>query len=565
MYKGQYEVSKSLLGKSLDQLQDLADSHDKAYALINVALTYDDLRPHLSDPKGSLFILALESLNQASVIAESIDDLRAMSYARGYIGYLYEKGGRYQEALELTREATFAAQQAGSAESLYRWQWQVGRILKATGEIDEAICAYRRAVDTLQSVRQEMSVAYGKKESSFRATIGPLYFELVDLLLQRAALERESKDYEPLLIEAREKVELLKAAELEDYFQDECVVAAQARVTSLDVVSQTAVVIYPIILRDRMELLVSLPKGLKRFSIPVSADDLTREVRQFRRKLEKRTSREYIPHAQQLYNWLIRPVEPELEQLEIRTVVFVPDGPLRTIPMAALHDGEQYFIEKFALAITPGLNLTDPQPVNRKNIRILSVGITESSQGFPPLPYVIEELDAIQGIYGGTMLLNQEFLLSKIEKALLNEPFNIVHIASHAEFDSDIDKTFLLTFDAKLTLERLDQCIGFFRFREDPLELLTLSACETAAGDDRAALGLAGIAVKAGARSAFATLWHINDQASSLLVAEFYRQLRDPSVSRATALQHAQLKLIDNPLYEHPGYWSPFILINNWL
>lgn len=563
--KGEYEASKALLDRSLEQLRGLPNSHEKAYILINVGLAYNDLRPHLPDPKDRLSILALKTLDEAAMVAEAINDLRAISYAQGYIGYFYEKEGRYHEALESTRKARFAAQLTNSPESLYRWEWQVGRLLNATGRIDEAISAYRRAVDTLQSVRQEVPVTYGSKQSSFRHTIGPLYFELVDLLLQRAASMKERKDYEPYLIEAREKVELLKAAELQDYFQDECVVAAQARVTNLDVVSQTAIVIYPIILPDRTDLLVSLPKGLKRFSIPVGADDLTREVRQFRRRLEKRTSREYISHAQHLYDWLIRPLEADLAQSQVDTLVFVPDGPLRTIPMAALHDGKQYLIEKFSLAITPGLNLTDPRPIDREDIKILAVGVTEASQGFPPLPYVIEELDAIKSLYGGKMLVNQEFLLSKMEEALLNEPFNIVHIASHAEFHSDIDKTFLLTFDTKLTLERLDQCVGFFRFREDPLELLTLSACETAAGDDRAALGLAGVAVKAGARSAFATLWYINDQASSLLVAEFYRQLRDPSVSRAVALQRAQLQLINDPRYEHPGYWSPFILINNWL
>ena len=107
--------------------------------------------------------------------------------------------------------------------------------------------------------------------------------------------------------------------------------------------------------------------------------------------------------------------------------------------------------------------------------------------------------------------------------------------------------------------------VGVFRFRDDPLELLTLSACDTAAGDDRAALGLAGMAIKAGARSALATLWNINDEASVDLVLDFYREIKDSSVSRAAALQHAQLKLLDNPRYEHPGFWSAFLMINNWL
>jgi CHAT domain-containing protein len=141
----------------------------------------------------------------------------------------------------------------------------------------------------------------------------------------------------------------------------------------------------------------------------------------------------------------------------------------------------------------------------------------------------------------------------------------MVHIASHGEFAGDVDQTFLLAFDGRLTIDRLDETIGLLRFRKDPLDLLTLSACETAAGDDRAALGLAGIAVRAGARSALATLWHVNDEASSSLVAEFYRRLRDPSVSRSAALQQAQVKLIQERRYQHPGYWAPFLLINNWL
>ena len=103
------------------------------------------------------------------------------------------------------------------------------------------------------------------------------------------------------------------------------------------------------------------------------------------------------------------------------------------------------------------------------------------------------------------------------------------------------------------------------RFRDEPVELLTLSACETAVGDDLAALGLAGIAVKAGARSALATLWFINDQASAVLVSEFYAQLQDPSLSKVKALQQAQLRLVQDRRYEHPIYWSPFLLIGNWL
>ena len=354
-------------------------------------------------------------------------------------------------------------------------------------------------------------------------------------------------------------------AELQDYFQDDCVDAARSKVTQLNIVSQTAIVVYPILLPDRMELLVSLPVGLGTFYRAGGSATLTQEVRVFRRKLEKRTTREFLPHAQQLYDWLVRPFEPALASLSLETLVFVPDGPLRTIPMAALHDGQQFLINKYALAITPSLNLTDPRPLQRGKARTLALGLTEGVQGFPPLPNVSAELEAIQKLQTSDVLLNQEFLVSRVEKGLQSQQPTIVHVASHGQFESDVRKTFILTFDDKLTMDRLDQFIGFFRFRDEPLELLTLSACQTAAGDDRAALGLAGVAIKAGARSALATLWYINDQASSELVAEFYRQLQDPVVSRALALQRAQLKLLNDPRYRHPGYWSPFLLINNWL
>jgi CHAT domain-containing protein len=196
---------------------------------------------------------------------------------------------------------------------------------------------------------------------------------------------------------------------------------------------------------------------------------------------------------------------------------------------------------------------------------MLALGLTEAVQGFSALPYVASEMETLQRLYSAEVLLNQRFLLPSVDKELQEKPFNIVHIASHGQFDSDVAKTFVLTFDGKLTMDHLERAVGQLRFREDALELLTLSACQTAAGDDRAALGLAGVAIKAGARSALATLWSINDEASAELVTEFYRQFQDPAVSRAKALQQAQLKLLSNLRFEHPGYWAPFLLLNNWL
>ena len=156
-------------------------------------------------------------------------------------------------------------------------------------------------------------------------------------------------------------MEQLKAAELQDYFKDDCVSALQQKIQTLEAIDHKTAAIYPILLADRTEILLSLPNEIKRFTIATNWENVTNEVRQFRRKLENRTTREYLPHAQQLYQWLIAPLQTTLNAHKIDTLIMVPDESLRTIPMAALHDGNVFLIEKYAIANTPSLNLTDPK------------------------------------------------------------------------------------------------------------------------------------------------------------------------------------------------------------
>lgn len=282
-------------------------------------------------------------------------------------------------------------------------------------------------------------------------------------------------------------------------------------------------------------------------------------------RLEKRTTRQYLPLAQRLYDLLMRPLEPELAARNIDTIVFVPDGALRTVPMAALHDGRDFLLRRYAIATTPSLTLTDPQPLLARKLNVLLNGLTAPVQGFSALPNVAGELSAIGKLFGGKVLRDQEYLLASVEREMSARPYNVVHIASHGQFLGDPKRSFLLTYDGKLTMDLLEKFIAPNRYREQPIELLTLSACQTAAGDDRAALGLAGVAVKAGARSALASLWYINDVSSAMLVSDFYRNLQDPATSKAKALRDAQLALLKDSRYNHPGYWAAFLLIGNWL
>lgn len=516
-------------------------------------------------PAPPILRLAAEAYWNAIQVATTIGDSRNESYGWGYLGHLYETQHRTDEALDLTRRALLAAQQVSSPESQYRWHWQTARLLRSKGQINEAMAAYQRAIETLQPIRSEFMVGGQNRRFSFRETTGNLFFELSDLLLQRASSTPDLAARQHLLGQAQDTVELYKAAELQDYFRDECVATARSTSTAVAQESKSTAIVYPIILADRMELLVSMPAGLKQFIVPVTGEQLTEEIRAFRLGLEDRSNNAYRPHAQKLYQWLIRPMEADLTDAHITTLVFVPDGPLRTIPMGPLHDGTKFLIERYAVATTPGLALTDPRPLNRKQIRLFSMGLTEAVQGFPALPYVGNELKAVQALYGGKQVLNEEFRAGRVERDLSEQPYNMIHIASHGKVESDVTKSFVLTFDDRITMDRLNHLVGLFEMRTVPLELLTLSACETAAGDDRAALGLAGMAIKAGAKSALATLWFIDDEATAELITEFYKNLQDPATSKAMALQQAQLTLLKNPDRAHPSLWAPFLLINNWL
>ena len=501
------------------------------------------------------------ALTGAAELAGRLGDARLESHALGLQGTLAEDRGEAAAVAELTERAVFLARQAGAPELLYRWYWQQGRHHRRLGERMAAIQAQREAIRQLESIRQDLLLG---RQDSFRDTVGPLFFQQADLLLQEAATRPDAMR-QPLLREARDTLERLKAEELTDYFQDRCVLDLQARITPLDRLPAGTAAIYPVLLADRLELLLSLPGEIRQFTVPVTRERLTTTVRAFRQHLEDRTTQRYLDEARRLHDWLVAPLLAALAADAIHTLVFVPDGPLRTVPMATLHDGAQFLVERFAIATTPGIQLTDLRPLDRDGVRLILGGLSEPVQDFPALPFVDEELRAVQEILGGEILLNERFQAPALAEQLRRVPYSVVHMATHGRFSGDLRDTYLLTHDGRLTMDGLEAVMSLGRFREQPVELLTLSACQTAAGDDRAALGLAGVAVKAGARSALATLWFINDETTANLVAYFYQALRGEGVSKARALQRAQLQMLAERRFRHPAYWGAFLLIGNWL
>ncbi|NES21407.1 MAG: CHAT domain-containing protein, partial [Symploca sp. SIO3E6] len=491
--------------------------------------------------------------------ARILQDPQAEAYALGQLGHLYELTTQWQEAKELTEQAIIIAQRVKAADIAAPWQWQLGRVLKQQGRIKEAVEAYSSAVATLQSLRQELVTSNPELQFSFTESVEPVYRELVALLLQ-------SNPSQANLKQARELIEALQLAELENFFRQACL---QPLPQVIDEVDVQAAVVYPIILPDRLAVIVSRPgKPLFHYETKLPQAQIENTIDQLRLYLSPHFfDEDLLRESQKLYDWLIKPAETELVDHDIETLVFVLDGSLRSLPMAALHDGEQYLIEKYSIALTPGLQLLEPQPLKLEEFQALTAGLSEPRQGFSALPAVEEEVNQIASEVPSAILLNSEFTSEQLRTEISSVPFPVIHLATHGQFSSKAQETFLVTWDGNLKVEDLAQLLQT-RAKDitNPLELLVLSACQTATGDKKAALGLAGFAVRSGARSTLATLWQVNDESTAEFMVEFYSSLTQQSgVTKAEALRTAQLKLLEQPQYQHPFYWAPFVLVGNWL
>jgi CHAT domain-containing protein len=542
-------------------------SRTAVYAGINLAQSLIRLKQTstLSSPSWTEIGQLLASAVQQ---AKSIKDQRAQAYALGHLGGLYEQTQQLSIAQDLTEKALLIAQANNAPDIAYRWQWQLGRLLKATGNKKEAIAVYTETIKTLQSLRSDLVAINPEIQFSFRDEVEPIYRQLVDLLLQSSP-NPEGEPSQQNLIQARSAIESLQLAELENFFRAACLEGKAVQIDQvIDQDDPTAAAIYPIILPDRLEVILKLPQQpLRHYKIPVDQGAVERILKQLREQLTKPyTLLEIQPLSKQVYDWLIRPAEADLAKSRVKTLVFVLDGSLRNIPMAALYDGQQYLVQKYAVALTPGLQLLSPKSLERGQLKALTAGVSEARPGFSALSNVALELDEINSEVPSTRLLNEEFTITAFQNKINSLPFPVVHLATHGQFSSKADDTFILTWDSRLNANQLDDLLRVTdQSRPNAIELLVLSACQTATGDKRAALGLAGVAVRAGARSTLASLWSIDDKSSALLMSQFYRELVRTKVSKAEALRLAQLSLLQNPRYQHPRYWAPFVLVGNWL
>ena len=554
-----WQAAREIIPNLQSELQNLSPSRRVLYAKVNLAKNLIYLQQ-----KNSSFDRYLpyttNLLTNTIDRAKTLQDVRAESYALGTLGHLYEQERKLAMAEKATEQALNLANRIDATDIIYQWQWQLGRLLQQQGERQSAIAAETGAVNSLQTIRGDLAATNLDAQYSFRESVEPIYRDLVGLLL-------ESNPSQDNLVQAREVIESLQLAELENYFREACI---DAKPKQIDRVDRHAGVIYPIILSDRLGVIVSLPgQPLSYHENSVSQVEVEQTLEQLFQSLNPVFSnKRRMKYSQQVYDWLIKPVEAELTAQDIDTLVFVLDGSLRNLPMAALYDGKQYLIEKYNVALTPGLQLLEPTVLKEQKLEAVIAGVSESNQGYSALPGVKTEVRQISNTFPSQLLLDREFTSQNFKQQLENSPSPLIHLATHGQFSSNPEETFIVTWGDRIKVRDLENILQAREENIDakPIELLVLSACQTAEGDKRAALGIAGIAVRSGARSTLATLWSVEDQSTVALMNGFYQQLAaTESTTKAKALREAQIALMHSDKYSHPYYWAPFILVGNWL
>ncbi|MGA1263848.1 MAG: CHAT domain-containing protein [Prochlorothrix sp.] len=544
------------------------------FAQVHYAQTL--LKAPIEVAPGKIAEILADVVQKARVVA----DPQAESYGLGRLAQVYEQSERWSEAQALTEEALRVAERVNMPEIAYQWQWQLGRILRAEGQLEGAEVAYETAIGILQDLRGDLASLNPEARFSFREEIEPIYRQYVSLLLtprsaspavtlppadsgdlvsalvspgvvsfnlgspslgspssflssfnslakaldfpwkssmtaQGTDLAAEFRSHSPKLKlgnlspgfggvdhgvglapgaleavvgqrsgesgelsqekldKARQVIESLQLAELVNFFQADCVTV---EAIDADQIDPKAGVIYTILLEDRLEILLSQPnRPIFHKSVAVSNDRIEFVAQMLQRRL-RRQEGGFRPLTQALYDWLIRPIEAELAQRDIETLVFVLDGELRNIPMAVLFDGEEYLLEKYALGLTPGLQLFDPKPLKEQPLTALIGALSEARQDFTPLPAVPQEVETINQFLPTTLLMNESFQKGAVAKQITQNPAPIVHFATHGQFSSNAEDTFILTWDGQININEFSELLqGGFLGDDQAIELLVFS------------------------------------------------------------------------------------------
>ncbi|RCJ40577.1 hypothetical protein A6770_37890 [Nostoc minutum NIES-26] len=496
----------------------------------------------------------------ARQIAKSINSQKLEAISLEVLGELEP-----EKSLDYLETALSLAQSIHAEDITYSLQEQLGKLYQKQGKIEAARQAYGAAVNTITNIRANLLSSNSDSQFFFYEKVEPVYRNYMQLIAHSTA-----PDYD-LISQIHEQLHI---AELEDYLK--CGKLNLLPIDEIQNLDESLIIIHVIDLGDSIEVISKSPKQpLHHHSVDskLIREHINNLVNTLQDNNLAYTSEDIIlSYSQAIYKYLIAPIKYLPTS---GTIVFTTDASFQSLPMGLLHDGKNYLLERYGITGTLGSRVQQPKLLKQNQLRAFIAGVSKvgpsffapnAPKGLKALPEVeVEIANVKQGMSSSKVLLNEEFTSLLLDKELSSNDFSIVHLTTHAQFSSIAERTMIFAWDKPIIVSEFNDLIKEkTQFSPSGIELLVLSACQTAKGNKRSALGMAGVAVQAGARSTIATLWQVDADSSALLMKEFYQKLKD-GLTKVEALRQAQLKLLSNPKYQHPSHWAAFVLIGSWL
>ncbi|PZV10899.1 MAG: hypothetical protein DCF20_20635 [Pseudanabaena sp.] len=592
-YLNKYQQAIEVYQQALVIYKQIGDRNGEATALGNLGNAFNAIGQHQK---------SIDYLQQTLEIMQTIKDRQGEGATLGNLGNAYYALKQYEKALDLYQQHLVVVRQIGERKGEAQANAEIAATLANLNQSSLAIAFYKSSISITEAIRKDIRGLGKEERQSYLQTVADRYRSLADLLLNQGRV-----------IEAIQVLDLLKIQELEDYLKnikgndrtaqgirmlesEKTIIAQLSGISRVQMpelnrqlanqiqqlpkselnkvpdylkqIPQGTVLFYPLILSDRLELILFSANAIP-ISRPVriSQEKLERLITDFRSGLLDAGSEDVKEPATELYNLLIKPIETELTQAKAETILYAPDGRLRYIPLAAMYDGKQWLIEKYRISNLIAYILSDFSPRSKSQPSILAGAfggkVGERKFGQIALPATITEVKSIADLFKNSVTLTEEdFSRQAIESKFKNH--NILHLATHAEFNIGAPENSFIIFGNGDKI-RLNEIINW---QIPNLDLIVLSACQTGVGklgDGVEILGFGYQVQKAGAKNAIASLWKVDDVGTSLLITAFYSELQKSDITVVEALRKSQVSLIKSQKYNHPFFWSAFFAIGNGL
>jgi CHAT domain-containing protein len=493
---------------------------------------------------------------QQAKAALEVEDGRTQAIAHQRLAEAQCLMGR--DCLELAEKASALGRSVEAWDVVYQAEALVGKLYSQAGQWVKAGRAYGIANASLQVLRRDLQGVPASIQLDFAKQVEPVYRGYLDVLFKQGNTEG--------ILEVSSQLQI---AELENFLG--CRLNDWQPIYKLEA-SPGNTLIFVVRGTDQFLVIVQAPNR-QRFSYAVEAGALEGAIENLLINVQSPGFMRIDPnlikrYGQRLYSLILGPAVRSGELPEGGNITFVLDPALQSLPTDFLHDGEGYLIQKYSMSVTLGSQMRKPRSLKPKEIKVLLAGVSDLapsfSNQFAALSQTTAEIEHIQGSTTAKILLNQQFTAARLKQVLNQGNFPIVHFSTHGRFSSNPTETGILAWDKPIKMRDLRRIIETQNARDRSIELLVLSACESAKGDGRSILGLAGVAAQAGARSTIASLWLVDESSTVVLMDEFYRRLSG-GMSKAEALRQAKLVLMESEDFKHPFFWGSFVLVGGWL